>query len=252
MSWKCWLVYFPNRLPKHQKVSDTSIISIVTRATERLAALNTLSKAINPAPVIDASHYFYKPTRILMFADLHYLDAKDLNLLENLEYDACFFMGDNKVKYIEAIKKRLKICPTFGILGNHDNSEDLERVEIENLHGKKIEIGGIRFAGFEGGTKYRFGKGVMYDQDETISIAAAIPSADVLLSHDGPFHLYGTRRHHCGMKGITNYIQDKKPLFNFHGHYHINRLQQIARTTVVCHYKCAIYDFETHQKTKIF
>ena len=229
-----------------------NIISIVTRAAERLALLDTISKTINPVSTIDASHYFYKPVRIMMFADLHYLDTKDLNLLENLEYDACFFMGDIKVKYIEMIKEHLNNRPVYGILGNHDDASDLERVQIENLHGKRIEIGDISFAGFEGGTKYRFGKGVMYDQDETISISDSIPEADVLLSHDGPFHLYGVHRHHCGMKGISKYIQEKKPLFNFHGHYHINRMQQIARTTVVCHYKCAIYDFMAHTKTKIF
>ena len=214
--------------------------------------MNSISKTMNPAYAIDASHYFYKPLRMLMFADLHYLDTKNLDLLENLAYDVCFFMGDIKTKYMEAIKERLQKCPVYGILGNHDDASDLERAGVENLHGKRVEVGDISFAGFEGGTKYRFGKGVMYDQDETLSIADEVPAADVLLSHDGPFHLYGIHRHHCGMKGISKYIHEKKPLFNFHGHYHINRMQQLLRTTIVCHYKCAVYDFETHKKIKIF
>ena len=211
-----------------------------------------VSKVISPSVTIDASHYFYKPLRALLFSDLHYLDTSDLALLDNLEYDVCFFMGDIKQKYLELIKERISHHPIYGILGNHDNESDLERVEIENLHNRIVEIGNIRFAGFEGGTKYRFGKGVMYNQEETLDLADTIPEADVLLSHDGPFQLYGIHRHHCGMMGITKYLKEKKPLFNFHGHYHINRMQQIARTTVICHYKCAIYDFQTHEKTKIF
>ena len=231
---------------------EARIISIITRSLERFAVLDDVKRMVIPEKPHYAAEFFSRDLKALFFADIHHLNVKDLDLLDDLDYDACFFMGDIKLKYLQEIKSRLSDKPVYGILGNHDDAEDLLRGEVENLHNRRVEIGGVTFAGFEGGAKYLFGKGVMYDQEETLHMADTIPAADVLLSHDGPFHLYGNVRHHCGMQGITKYIEEKRPLYNFHGHYHINRMQTVGRTTVTCQYKCVLYDFETNTNTRIF
>lgn len=193
--------------------------------------------------------------KILIITDCHHLLQEEAEKLANLEYDICFLLGDISGKYIDMILKYVPKNKIYGILGNHDEFGVLESREIQNIHRKLIEINGITFLGFEGSNRYKIGNFPMYTQKEAKKLLMSCPKADILLTHDSPYKLYSNGKDlvHCGLKAISKYIKKYKPIFNIHGHQHINSNKTLKnKTNVICVYRASIINTETKDRTFIF
>jgi Icc-related predicted phosphoesterase len=193
--------------------------------------------------------------KILIITDCHHLLREEAEKLENLEYDVCFLLGDISGKYIDIILEYIRKNKIYGILGNHDEFGVLEARNIPNIHCKLIEINGITFLGFEGSNRYKRGEFPMFTQKEARKLLMKCPKADILLSHDSPYKLYSNGKDlaHCGLKAISKYIKKYKPIFNIHGHQHINSNKTLKnKTNVICVYRASIIDTETKDITFVF
>ena len=93
----------------------------------------------------------------------------------------------------------------------------------------------------------------MLTQTESIQICKELEPADILISHDCAFGLYGSKSDntHCGFKGISKYIKKYKPWLNIHGHYHQNKIIKCRNTTDICIYGCAIITLNYNYRFEI-
>lgn len=176
--------------------------------------------------------------KILCFADLHHRSSnyfKCLSDISNKDFDIVISLGDNSYYDFLEIKNYIN-KNIYGILGNHDSFRTLEESEIINIHKKSILIKSFNISGYQGSCKYKKGYFPSSTQEESIEILNKMPKSDILISHEGPYLLYGNELSHCGLQGITNYINKNKPLLNIHGHYHKNIKTEINNTTVVSVY----------------
>jgi Icc-related predicted phosphoesterase len=110
--------------------------------------------------------------------------------------------------------------PKLGVHGNHDRGP-LGDLGIEDLHLRAVEIGGLRFAGFEGCVRYRPGPH-QYTQEEAERLVERLPSADVLVCHAPPFGVNDDPgdRAHVGFRALRTWVEDVRPRVLLHGHTH--------------------------------
>lgn len=195
---------------------------------------------------------------VLCIADTHgTLHPDQIEMLRNIDYDVCFLLGDVSHKDLQLLENENILIKekTYGLLGNHDDYGLLDKFGIDNLHGKKIQIKGASFIGFEGSNRYKEGKYPMYTQDEASSILKEYPDADIFVSHDGSFGAMGkTDPAHCGFKAITQYIKDNDVLWHIHGHCHDPKIYEVnnSKTKCVCVYKCALIDLKDEKVEFLF
>lgn len=193
--------------------------------------------------------------RLLVIADCHHLKEDEIIKISNLEYDACFLLGDINGNYLDMILKFIPEEKIYGILGNHDEYGLLESRNIRNIHRQLIEINGIKILGFEGSSRYKTGEYPMFEQRESIRLLKDCDKADILVSHDSPYQLYCKANDlaHCGLKGITKYLIKNNVFLNIHGHHHINTELQLKNgTNVIGVYRCALIKIPNLQKNIIF
>jgi len=194
-----------------------------------------------------------KDMKILIIADLHSVTEEELSKIKNVYYDVCFLLGDIRDLYIKMILQYVDISKIYGIYGNHDTFGVLEQNNVPNIHGKLVEIDGVKFIGFQGSSKYKQGDYPMYTQKESIEVYKKLEKADVLISHDSPYKLYNKDNAHCGLKGITKYLYKNNIKLNIHGHQHINSTITLKNgTTVICVYRSAIIDLRTNEAEILF
>lgn len=203
-------------------------------AEDRVADRESLSQELNAV--------------ILCIADTHgTLKIEQVKKIVNVDYDACFLLGDVSYKDLDLLDGILVKEKTYGLLGNHDDFGLLEKFGINNLHGEKIKINNVSFLGFEGSNRYKEGKYPMYTQEEADSILKEYPDTEVFVSHDGSYGVMGrTDPAHCGFKAITQYIRDNDVLWHIHGHCHEPKVYEVndSKTKCVCVYKCALIDLK--------
>lgn len=168
--------------------------------------------------------------RILLFSDFH--NAMDLHALGSVlsslpDSDVAFTLGDISSSDLLSVKELIPNVPIYGICGNHDCAATLDLAGIPNIHGKFVEIGGLRVAGFGGSVRYKRGLYTMFSQKESLAIAESLPAADILISHDRSFigsspdlSAEFTQNPHEGLVGITSYLRNERPFFHIHGHIH--------------------------------
>ncbi len=182
-----------------------------------------------------------KTLRILVFSDLHSYDRRDLEQLRNYnDYDCCVLLGDIPPQALNLIRD-ISNSTIFGILGNHDEPNQLERCDIINLNGRTITVNGVTFSGISGSHRYKNGNYVMLSQKESIIAAKELQPAEILISHDTAYRVMGrTDNAHCGLKGISKYIARNKIKINLCGHYHQNIKQKYKACTIRCVYGCSL------------
>jgi len=169
---------------------------------------------------------------ILFVSDFH--NCVDMSRLKDVLLtspfpDIVFSLGDISARELYFIKELVGSTPIYGVLGNHDGSTVLELVEIPDLHGKRLDVAGISFSGFQGSVRYKRGPYTMFSQKESLEVMANIPAADILISHDKPFcgkkldvsEVY-SKSPHEGLAGISAYLQKHSPSLHVHGHIHKN------------------------------
>ena len=169
---------------------------------------------------------------ILFFSDFH--NCVDLSRLKDVFLtcpypDIVFVLGDISARELIAIKEIIGTTPIYGVLGNHDGPTLLEFVEIPNIHCKRVDIAGISFSGFQGSVRYKRGPYTMFTQKESLDVMAAIPAADIFISHDRSFcgkkldvSVEYSKSPHEGLAGISAYLQQHLPSLHVHGHIHNN------------------------------
>jgi len=203
---------------------------------------------------------------MLLFAgDTHgqHQHLADVAVLENP--DAIIHVGDFglEVSYREAFEDVLAICPMYFVAGNHDfdnvryHDNLLIGTEGFNLHGKVIEIAGLRVAGLAGNfqekvwyppAKPRFdrpqdfvrvcGKGNRWRNGLPLKTRGAIwwseyerlaaMRADLLITHEAP------GCHKYGFDVLTELAEFMGASMLVHGHHHERYVTQArAGLTVV-------------------
>lgn len=163
--------------------------------------------------------------RILFITDTHGMLAYEKDVVGYISglnnYDCCILLGDHSTNDIKIIKNIVPNERLYGVLGNHDGWELYRDNDIKNISGKVIEINGVKIAGIGGSYKYKNSdEYAMYTHESSIKIADEMQSADVLISHDGPYIKEKYGESHDGLKGITEYIYKNYVPIHVHGHIH--------------------------------
>jgi Icc-related predicted phosphoesterase len=158
--------------------------------------------------------------KALVIADTHGC-LRDDEVPMDHNADVCLLLGDFSVRDLQIIKDRVTNIPIYGVLGNHDGFDLYEHCGIENIHGKVVEVKGVRVAGIQGSLRYKYSDMPLYTDDESVEIAESMDAADILISHDSPKYLHGTNDFaHSGLHGITRYCEKWSIPLNIHGHHH--------------------------------
>lgn len=190
--------------------------------------------------------------KILAIADMHWYTDEELNRIKTLDYDICVLLGDINESVIRFIKRCCGDKPLLAVAGNHDEWNTPENAGAENIHCKCKEYFGYRFAGISGSVRYKDGDIPMLTQRESIEIAKNIEKADILLSHDSMYHLFGKESNHCGLIGINLYNWKNRVKLNVCGHHHISAIKKHFGTTTACVFRCAIISLPDKTMENIF
>ena len=134
--------------------------------------------------------------------------------------DAILCLGDLDRAWIESLSG-VRI-PRIGVHGNHDPPDLLREVEVDDIHGRRISLGGMTFAGFEGCVRYGHGGPHHYTQRQATKIAKRLPGADILLSHCPPLGINDDPEDpaHIGFEGLRDWVEQHRPRHLLHGHTH--------------------------------
>jgi Icc-related predicted phosphoesterase len=141
-------------------------------------------------------------------------------MARQMRVDAVFCLGDLDRAWIESLMG-LSI-PRYGVHGNHDPEDALLDLEIEDLHLRRTQVGGVTVAGFEGCVEYQKGAVHQYTQKEARKLARKLPAADILLCHCPPFGINDDPedRAHVGFEGLRDWVDEHQPRHVLHGHTH--------------------------------
>lgn len=179
--------------------------------------------------------------RILVFADLHTYDKELIDEGLDATYDMCVVLGDIPEEALRYIKERIGNRFLLGVVGNHDDWELLKRVGIQDMNGVTSGYYHTSIAGIGGSSLYKRSPNAMMSQEECMRLAEAMPPAHILISHDSPWHMFGTDDAHCGMQGIAKYLENDKVKLHICGHHHVTKNE--GKT--VCVYGCAVVHYPT-------
>jgi uncharacterized protein len=155
--------------------------------------------------------------RLLALADCP-PHADPYEIARQAHVDAVLCLGDLDPAWIETLD-RVKV-PKLGVYGNHDGAY-MAALGITDLHLRRVEVGGVSFAGFEGCVRYRDGPH-QYTQEEATGLARGLPPADVLVCHAPPAGVNdepGDRAHE-GFEGLREWVRANVPQLVLHGHTH--------------------------------
>lgn len=195
--------------------------------------------------------------RVLTVADIHFPFSEDeLKALEiaNDICDVCFLLGDIPCSDLEVVKGIVSL-PKIGILGNHDDFDNLDRMGISDAHGRICEVAGIKVAGICGSPRYNNEKRPFLTQGECSEVVAELLQqgvCDVLISHSGPYNRKANDAHR-GFKAINRYMRIARPYYVLHGHDHEEHgatrrfLISVAgrkSTEVICTFRVQVHDLK--------
>jgi uncharacterized protein len=141
-------------------------------------------------------------------------------MAKKLHVDAVVLLGDLDRAWIESL--RMSRIPRIGVHGNHDPTDLLTELEVEDLHGRRTSMHGLSVAGFEGCVKYGRGGPHQYTQREATKLAKKLPAADVLIAHCPPAGINDDPDDpaHVGFEGLRDWVERHHPRHVLHGHVH--------------------------------
>lgn len=132
--------------------------------------------------------------------------------------DAVVTLGDLTSATLEPLD-RVRL-PRLGVHGNHDPAGTLVAGGIDDVHMRRVEVGGWSFAGFEGCV--RFGRGGPHQrtQREAAKLVRRLPGADVLVCHCPPAGVNDEPDDpaHIGFEALNGWIAEHRPRYLLHGH----------------------------------
>lgn len=156
---------------------------------------------------------------------LHYSDKSDPEFLQKyINCDVLISTGDLTQFDFAGLEQGTAKKTSFGVYGNHDSGEYLERLGIINLHNQVYEWQGLKWGGFQGCPRYKKGGGPQYTEEEAQQWANNFPAVDVLLLHAGPRDMLDdpSDQTHLGSLSVRKYVLEKKPRYVFCGHQYSN------------------------------
>lgn len=182
---------------------------------------------------------------ILIFSDFHEEKFTYNDLLKiKIDPDLMLFLGDILTETLFSLVTTFPNKTYFGILGNHDNfdeiknvnvllKENLRKEKIININGKLKFFNNISFTGVEGCVK----KGRNHPGYE-LTDKIIIPEADILISHEGGYLDLDniTSDNHYGYPQINEYRKKYNIQYHFEGHHHIPFEKTIDGTKCCCVY----------------
>lgn len=165
---------------------------------------------------------------------LHYSDHASQNFLEL--YNQCDLLvttGDLSLFDFSGLEEIQNKKPSFGIYGNHDSGNYMERLGIINLNKKVYEYAGFKWGGFQGCLKYKESD-LMYTEEEAKIWADTFPYVDVLLLHAGPKGILDDLSDavHIGSENVRRYVTERKPKYVFVGHQYSDDFMELENTKV--------------------
>ncbi len=190
--------------------------------------------------------------KILAISDLHWYTNEEIVKIKSVDFDVCVLLGDIPVTAIKLIKKYVGIKSLIAVAGNHDDWNTPELSEVENIHGKCVEYCGYSFAGFSGSARYKNGDYPMFTQVESLNIGRKLKKADILISHDSGYHLFGKDKTHSGLIGIDLYNLKNRVNLNICGHHHTSAVKKRFKTVTVCVFRCDLITFPDISVENIF
>ncbi len=154
--------------------------------------------------------------RLLAFADVA-PPAEPGVLVKGNAPDALLTLGDLRPGWLGRLDDF--DLPVLGVHGNHDARGDVARMGAEDLHLRRVELGGWSFAGFEGCVRYRDGA-FQYTQEQASALAAELPGADVLVCHCPPLGVNDEPDDpaHVGFDALRAWVERHAPRYVLHGH----------------------------------
>ncbi len=110
--------------------------------------------------------------------------------------------------------------PKLGVHGNHDDGGEFTGLGIENVHVRRVEVGGLCFGGFSGSHEYHQEPRYTWSQKQASKLLRKLEHVDVLLSHSPPFGINDEPDDpaHVGLVGLREYIEREHPAMLLHGH----------------------------------
>ncbi len=140
------------------------------------------------------------------------------------DVDAIICMGDVYEAELTLAKTIAdgKGVPIFGIPGNHEPKTAVSEHGIENIHGKVVEICGVKIAGIGGCSRYKDDNARLFlTEKESVDLASAMEPADILITHSPTVKGFEHKDPvHRGLLGVDKYISLYSPAYHFYGHVH--------------------------------
>lgn len=191
-------------------------------------------------------------------------DTEDRTLSEHFnperyrDVDLVVSLGDLDADYLDYLVSRLNVRCLY-VRGNHDAAyHERPPAGCENVDGRVLTCGGLRFAGLEGSRWYG-GRGVEYGDRHMawrglmlglrIRVAGGV---DVIMAHAPPTYpddpLDATvDRVHAGFLTFQRLIETYRPKLFLHGHTHLGygrnkRERAIGATRVIDCYGATLID----------
>ena len=198
---------------------------------------------------------------ILIFADFHKGKFTYDDFLKiKIDPDLILFLGDISTKTLYSIVTTFPNKTYFGVLGNHDNFNEIndanallkknnKKEKIIDINEKLVFFNNISFTGVEGCVK----KGRDHPGYE-LNDKIIIPKTDILISHEGGYLDLDniTSDNHYGYPQINEYRKKYNIKYHFEGHHHVPFEKIIDNTKCFCVYKCSSLNFNTGEYKRIF
>lgn len=209
--------------------------------------------------------------KALIITDTHNHLTREMlsNVINNNDIELIITLGDISFNDWEILLENESFLslPKFGVLGNHDDLYDIERINekiilrdnpsfkiITHLHNAYIELKGLTFVGIDGSIRYKNTEVPLLTQKEALDILKNQPKADILISHNGLKKEKDesdtlSKNAHDGFYAIWHYMTKNKCFIHIHGHNHAPCVKTMGRYKSRCIYKLEVVDIT---KTKIY
>jgi predicted phosphodiesterase len=172
---------------------------------------------------------------LLTVADTHNSlnTFKEIKIPKPSEYDLCIFLGDISKEDIRILLQYIPKEKIIGVLGNHDDNDNLELFGIKNINNTIYYYNEISFIGLQGCIKYKENQ-PCYTQKESKEFCKNMPAVDIFITHDVPanFMLHQSEVHK-GNPAINKYLSKNKCPLNICGHNHTYKIDKLKNGTYV-------------------
>jgi Icc-related predicted phosphoesterase len=181
---------------------------------------------------------------LLVCSDLHGSDkALDVlkNALEDDAFDAVVVCGDfttnGSPKYVKNLLSQVVGVPVLGVPGNCDTTAiaDLLAQAGASVHGRRMDVKGLRLFGFGGAPPSPYGMPFEVDEETMAEgIRAVGVRGGIMVTHTPALGMNDLSKagHHMGSKALLDVTRELRPRLALSGHIHEARGETVSQGTV--------------------